>query len=103
MTDWLTPTLLLTGSGFIFIAGLGILRFPTTLSQAHPLSKVVTLGINLILIATAYSLGGFLTSLKIACIILFHFITIPLAGHIFARYAAKYEEKSLTSPASKDH
>lgn len=100
MTEGFIIALMLGGSFFIFLAGIGILRFSDPLNQAHPISKVVTLGLNLILLATICFFWNGLITLKLFLIILFHFVTIPVAGHIFARYAIQYEKSTCSKTRS---
>jgi multicomponent Na+:H+ antiporter subunit G len=86
-TQLLQGLILLTGSAFILIAGIGLVKLPDTLCRAHALSKAGTLGISLVLIALFGVIGTFAAGAKILAVICFNFITIPLSGHIFARYA----------------
>lgn len=85
----LTALVLLAGSIFILIAGIGIVKLPNTLCRAHALSKAGTLGIGLLLISLFGVIGTYAAAIKISSVILFNLITIPLAGHIFARYAIR--------------
>ena len=78
---------IIAGSLFILIAGIGIVKLPDTLCRAHALSKAGTLGIGLILMAFLVIIGTYGTAAKILIVICFNLITIPLSGHIFARYA----------------
>lgn len=102
MIESIMVALLLLGALFVLAGGIGIARLEDTLCQAHPLSKVVTLGLSLIFIATACALWNLEASIKLLLVILFHFTTIPLAGHIFARYATQYEEQSVTPVADQE-
>ncbi len=86
-TQLLQGLILLTGSAFILLSGIGIVKFPDTLCRAHALSKAGTLGISLVLIALFGIIGTLTAGIKILAVICFNFITIPLSGHIFARYA----------------
>ncbi|MCH1430077.1 MAG: hypothetical protein GWP59_03210 [Chlamydiales bacterium] len=89
------------GSAFILVAGIGMIRLPDTLSRAHALSKAATLGISLILIALFAYIGTFTAGAKILAAICFNFITIPLSGHIFARYAIE-EAPEKAQPSKED-
>ena len=89
MSDWLAATFLVAGSLFIVIAGLGVLRLPDTLCRVHALSKVLPVGLTLILLPLLGAIGGLGTGIKVLMILIFHLVTIPLAAHIFALYTCK--------------
>lgn len=89
MIEGISAIVLLAGSLFILIAGLGILRLPDTLCRAHALSKVLPVGLSLILLVQMCLLGSYSAGIKVLLIVLFHLVTIPLAAHIFALYATK--------------
>jgi len=80
--------LLLFAGLFFFTGGaVGILRFPDFYSRLHPAGKLDTLGSLLAMIALAlfnlhhFSLGAFLTSLKMMLILVFVFLASPTATH----------------------
>ncbi|MBN4066689.1 monovalent cation/H(+) antiporter subunit G [Simkania negevensis] len=85
---------LLAGSLFILIGGIGIVKLPDTICRAHALSKAGTLGIGLVLLACLGMIGTYEAAAKILIAICFNFITIPLSGHIFARYAIRQHYKT---------
>lgn len=87
MSELVTALFLVTGSIFIFIGALGILKFPATLMRAHALSKAMLLGISLVLLSLVPNLGFSAQTLKIILGIVFLILTIPIAGHIFALYS----------------
>lgn len=78
---------MLAGSLFVFIASLGLLRFPDLLLRMHAATKACTMGVGLILIAMIihfFTIGLFI---KAVLAILFIFITIPIGSHMIARAA----------------
>ncbi|MBB65841.1 MAG: cation:proton antiporter [Waddliaceae bacterium] len=81
--------LLLAGTVLIFIGGVGLVRLPDLLCRTHALSKAVLLGLTLMLIALLFQLGTAYATMKILIIIVFHCVTLPIAGQIFATYAAR--------------
>ncbi len=89
MESSIIGVLIILGSVLMLIAGLGIARLPDSLCRAHALSKAVTLGLSLILIALAVVLDSRLATTKIVLVVIFHVITIPLTGHIFALYVCR--------------
>ncbi len=89
MMEYLIVVCLFLGVLFILIAGVGVLRMPDTLCRAHALAKALTLGIMLVLLALMFQLNDLLSSCKLLVAVIFQFVTIPIAGHVFALYAAK--------------
>lgn len=85
--DWLTAGLVLSGSIFILISGIGLLRFPDLYCRAHSMGKAMTLGITLLLLGLWVHLGVELSGLKVFLAIFFQFLTIPVAGHLLCLLA----------------
>jgi multicomponent Na+:H+ antiporter subunit G len=77
--------LMWTGTFFIVVGGIGLLRLPDVLSRCHAVAKGSTLGICLILLAVWMELGTQEAGLKILVAIAFQWLTIPVAGHILSR------------------
>ena len=73
------------GTGLILVAGIGIVRMPDLLTRMHASSKAGTLGATLILLAVAITIPGTAITMRVLLIILFLFITAPLAAHMIAR------------------
>lgn len=93
MSELVTVIFLLSGCCFMLIAGIGILNMPDVLCRAHAITKALTLGISLMLVALFGKFGTYSSGLKVTLAIMFQFITIPLAGHIFALYAYTKKRK----------
>ena len=87
MIDLLVALLLVLGGGFAAIAGLGLLRLPDVLIRMHASTKAGTLGVGLIVIATAVAKGDLLVTAKAFLIILFLLLTAPVAAHLIGRAA----------------
>ena len=88
MTEILSILLLLFGCIFILIAGVGVVRLPDTMCRAHAISKALTLGMMLALLALLIMIGTYAALVKVTLAILFQFVTIPIGGHIFALYSS---------------
>lgn len=87
MITILTPFFLIAGSFFIMLAALGILKFPDLYTRMHAASKAVSFGSGLMLLATVlYFKSGFV-ALEAILIILFIFLTTPVASHMISRVA----------------
>ena len=77
--------LALAGATFVFLAAIGVVRFPDALSRMHPLSKASTLGVLLILAGAAVNLRDVndLTSVVPAAIL--HLLTSPSGSNMVSR------------------
>lgn len=81
----ITYTLLLTGSAFVLLAAIGILRLPDILMRMHSTSKAATLGAALMLAAVAVHFGEVGVTTRVIAAIIFLFITAPVGAHMLAR------------------
>lgn len=77
--------LLISGSAFILLAALGTLRFPDMLSWIHATTKATSFGLLLILIGVALYFNTPLIYFKALLVIVFIYLTAPLAAHSIAR------------------
>lgn len=87
MTALLVAAMLVFGGLLAAIAGLGLLRLPDVLIRMHSSTKAGTLGVGLILAATAVFYGQPGPSFRALATIAFLLITAPVAAHMIARAA----------------
>ena len=88
MTDEIyTVIFLIGGAFFILIAALGLVRFPDLYTRMHAASKSISLGIVFMLIGAIFYFGTPLVVFKAIAVILFIFLTMPLAAHMISRVA----------------
>lgn len=87
MSEWITAFLLIAGSFFSFVAALGMLRLPDTLTRMHAATKAGTLGAGLILIAEAVFYQEIGITLRALAAIVFLLLTAPVAAHLIGRAA----------------
>ncbi|CAN5138003.1 monovalent cation/H(+) antiporter subunit G [soil metagenome] len=78
---------LLVGATFIFIAGLGAFRFPDLFTRIHAVSKATTLGLGCMLIGVGFAFPEASVIAKIVAVVLFIFLTTPVATHMIVRAA----------------
>ncbi len=78
----------LTGSFFLLVAGIGILRLPDAYCRSHALGKAMTLGLSCLLLAMGCAIPE-LAWWKVALAIVFQLVTIPVASHLFCLIAYK--------------
>jgi multicomponent Na+:H+ antiporter subunit G len=74
---------LITGSLFLFSAGLGVLRMPDTYNRIQTGTKATTLGTILILVGIAFLHPAW--ALKLVILIFFVMLTNPVSSHALAR------------------
>lgn len=84
---WLTAILALIGSLFMALAALGIVRYPDSFMRMQALGKATTLGLILMLLATAIARPTFDIISRALLTVVFLSITTPLATHLLARAA----------------
>jgi multicomponent Na+:H+ antiporter subunit G len=83
--EFITVLLLLAGAVFSFIAALGIFRMPDLFTRMQAAAKTGTLGVGLVLVALAVHFAEIGVSTRAALVILFLFLTAPIAAHMIAR------------------
>jgi multicomponent Na+:H+ antiporter subunit G len=79
--------LLLIGSFFAVVGGIGIVRLPEFFSRMHGGGITDTLGAALIIIGLCFAAGGWLVVAKLLMILFFLFVTSPSSCHALARSA----------------
>jgi len=67
------------------VAAVGVVRMPDLLTRMHASSKAATLGAALIILAAGLHFGGTGPVVRAVLIILFLFITAPVAAHMIGR------------------
>ena len=78
---------LLVGAAFVFIAALGAVRFPDAYTRIHAVSKATTLGLGCMLLGVAFAFPELAVIAKIVAVLLFIFLTTPIASHMITRAA----------------
>lgn len=89
----------LSGSIFLFLGTLGVLRMPDVYNRMQAGTKATTLGSVLFFAGIAFSNPGWTG--KITLLILFIIITNPVASHALAR-AAHFAKIKLTDKSVID-
>jgi len=76
---------LLAGTGFLFLAGLGILRMPDVLTQSQAGTKASTLGMIALLIGVSFLEPQWAP--KLILIAVFFLFSSPIASHAICKAA----------------
>ena len=79
--------LLVIGAVLMLVTSLGLMRMPDIFTRMHAATKGASLGVALMLLATALVFGETRVSLKGAATVLFIFLTAPVAAHLLGRAA----------------
>jgi len=83
----LSWVMILTGSVFVIIGGVGLLRLPDFYTRIHAAGITDTLGSWLILIGLMLHEGLTLNTAKLAMLLFFLLATGPLSSHALAKAA----------------
>jgi multicomponent Na+:H+ antiporter subunit G len=85
MTDLIVGVLAFFGALFVFFAAVGMVRMRDTYLRISVTTKAATLGIGLLLVASALHSYELATTAKVFAIILFLFLTAPVSAHLVGR------------------
>jgi multicomponent Na+:H+ antiporter subunit G len=73
------------GAAFFLVAAIGVARLPDLLTRMHAATKAGAFGGGLLLIACALHFGSAYVVLKCLLILIFFYLTAPIAGHVLGR------------------
>jgi len=85
--DICSAILLLSGSLFVVIGGVGMLRLPDFYTRLHAAGITDTAGAGLIMIGLLLQAGFGLIGIKLALMFLLIFVASPTASHALAKSA----------------
>jgi multicomponent Na+:H+ antiporter subunit G len=77
--------LLILGSAFMLLAGVGLVRLPDLFLRMSATAKAATLGASLTVLGAAAHFGDAATAGKGLVIVFFLFLTAPVAAHKIGR------------------
>lgn len=83
----LTAFLMLAGGAFVLLAAVGVVRMPDLFMRMQATSKASTLGVLLLALAAAVHFGDIRTAIRAGAIVVFYYLTNPVAAHVIARAA----------------
>lgn len=95
MTDIIVSILIILGAAFIFIASLGLIRFKDLYSRMHAITKATSFGIFLIVIGIGLFFNLGIVWLKATFIVVFIYLTAPLAAHSIAKSFRERKDENL--------
>lgn len=77
------------GAILLVVSAVGLYRLPDALARQHAATKSATLALGLILLSSALQAQTGAWWIRIALIVMFLFLTLPVASHMLARAAAR--------------
>ena len=87
MVELVSVILMLSGTLFMGVAAVGIVRMPDLFLRMSATTKAATLGVGFILLAAAVYFNDFGTTTRALATIIFLLITAPVAAHMIGRAA----------------
>jgi multicomponent Na+:H+ antiporter subunit G len=75
------------GVVLVLLAGIGLLRFPDTLTRANATTKAAGLGVASIFAGVAFAFATPEAAVKMTFAIMLQFTAAPIAGHVIGRAA----------------
>jgi len=85
--SWLVAGFLFLGAFLMFLTGLGLVRMPDVFTRMHAATKSASLGVALLLLASALVFQEAMVVTKSLVTITFIFLTAPVAASLLARAA----------------
>ena len=101
MDKIIISVLILLGSFFILVASIGILRFKDLYGRLHATTKATSFGLLLLLVGVSLFFNIFPVYVKSLLIIIFIFLTAPLAAHTIAKSFTGNGENSENTAEKK--
>lgn len=86
---------IITGSVFLLIGGIGVLRLPDIFTRMHAAGLTDTLGAGLITLGLMFQAGPNLVTAKLILMLVFVFFASPTATHALAQAALSVGLKPL--------
>jgi monovalent cation/proton antiporter MnhG/PhaG subunit len=87
MTEMLAALLLVSGAAIALIAAIGVARLPDAFLRMHAATKAGVVGCSLMLLGAGFAFGTPEAWLRIAAIVIFLLITVPISSHALGRAA----------------
>ena len=87
MQQAISAVLMIIGTLFMLLAGIGILRMPDLFLRMSATTKAATLGVSFFLLALAVYFGDLGITSRALATIIFVLLTAPVAAHMIGRAA----------------
>lgn len=100
--DIVSAALLLTATGFVFLASFGLHRFDDVFSRVHAATKAITLGVVLAAGGAALQMETSSDAAKLALAAALQLVSAPVSTHLISR-AAYWAGTELSPHTVVDH
>lgn len=104
--EFIAGVFMLLGATFVLLSSIGLLKFPDIFMRMSATTKTATFGAGLLLLGTVSFFQDIGVTSRAIIIILFLFLTAPVAAHLIGRAAyhqgARLWGKSLIDELGKD-
>lgn len=104
LAELMSCFLMVAGAGFSLIAAIGIVRMPDLYTRMQAAAKTATLGVGCSILAMAIHFADVGVTTHSALVIIFLFLTAPVAAHMISRAGyisgVKLWEQSVTDEMS---
>ena len=87
MQEAISAVLMIIGTVFMLLAGIGILRMPDLFLRMSATTKAATLGVSFFVLALAVYFGNLGITSRAVATIIFVLLTAPVAAHMIGRAA----------------
>ena len=87
MIHLLVAALVVTGTTFVLLAAIGVVRMPDVYMRMQVSTKGASLGAGCLLLAVPVFFGDVAIGVRALLIIVFIFLTTPISAHMLARAA----------------
>ena len=87
MTTIPTIVFFFLGAFFILVSAVGLIRFPDLYTRMHATTKATSFGLLLIIVGASFHFNVPIVWLKALLVIIFMYLTAPLAAHSIAKSA----------------
>lgn len=102
LVDIASGVLILAGSFFVLVGGIGLVRMPDVFTRMHATSITETAGAGLLLFGLMLQAGLTLTTLKLLFVLFVFFMTAPVATHALAQAALQAGVQPLLADDRRD-
>ena len=85
MNTIITALFFFLGAFFILVSAIGLIRFSDLYTRMHATTKATSFGLLLLIIGTAIFFNSGMVWLKAVLVVVFIYLTAPLASHSIAQ------------------
>ncbi len=87
MMEWIVSILLISGSLFMLVAAIGVVKLSDVYMRMHAITKAASLGAILMLAAVLLWHPQWIVAIEALMVVLFVILTAPIGAHMLARVA----------------